>query len=83
MYGIDGIDHLTSPGQIRRVIAGSYPSGPSSAKPPKIVTLIEGEGASAASTRRVTEWLAENHPDVEHEIHHGGQPLYPYYVGIE
>src|SRR4029078_4785787 len=30
MYGIDGIDHLTAPGQIRRVIAGSYPSGPSS-----------------------------------------------------
>src|SRR6476660_2542021 len=36
MYGIDGIDHLTSPGQIRRVIAGSYPSGPSSATPLKI-----------------------------------------------
>jgi acyl CoA:acetate/3-ketoacid CoA transferase len=41
MYGIDGIDHLTSPGQIKRVIVGSYPSGPSSATPPKIVTLIE------------------------------------------
>ena len=47
MYGIDGIDHLTSPGQIRRVIAGSYPSGPSSAVPPRIVTLIE-EGAIEA-----------------------------------
>ena len=42
MYGIDGIDHLTSPGQIKRVIAGSYPSGPSSATPPKIVTLDRG-----------------------------------------
>jgi propionate CoA-transferase len=47
MYGIDGIDHLTSPGQIRRVIAGSFPSGPSSAAPPKIVTLIE-DGAIEA-----------------------------------
>jgi len=47
MYGIDGIDHLTGPGQIKRVIAGSYPSGPSSAKPPKIVTLIE-DGAIEA-----------------------------------
>ena len=47
MYGIDGIDHLTSPGQIKRVIAGSYPSGPSSATPPKIVTLIE-DGAIEA-----------------------------------
>ncbi|HYI63122.1 MAG TPA: DAK2 domain-containing protein [Acidimicrobiales bacterium] len=49
----------------------------------EIITLIEGEGASAASTRRVTEWLAEAHPDLEQEVHHGGQPLYPYYVGIE
>src|SRR6478672_7015406 len=47
MYGIEGIDHLTSPGQIKRVIAGSYPSGPSSATPPRIVTLIE-DGAIEA-----------------------------------
>jgi DAK2 domain fusion protein YloV len=49
----------------------------------EIVTLIEGEGASAGATRRITEWVAEHHPDVSCEIHHGGQPLYPYYVGIE
>ena len=47
MYGIDGIDHLTSPGQIRRVIAGSYPSGPSTATPPKIVTAIESNEIEA------------------------------------
>jgi len=47
MYGIDGIDHLTAPGQIRRVIAGSYPSGPSSATPPKIVTAIEENAIEA------------------------------------
>ena len=49
----------------------------------EIVTLIEGEGATAADTRRVTEWLAEHHRGLSVEIHHGGQPLYPYYVGIE
>jgi acyl CoA:acetate/3-ketoacid CoA transferase len=47
MYGIDGIDHLCAPGQLRRVIAGSYPSGPSSATPPKIVSLIESDGVEA------------------------------------
>ena len=47
MYGIDGIDHLTAPGQIRRVIAGSYPSGPSSATPPRIVTAIESDALEA------------------------------------
>ncbi|MGE3798866.1 MAG: acyl CoA:acetate/3-ketoacid CoA transferase, partial [Thermomicrobiales bacterium] len=29
MYGIDGIDHLAEDGLLSRVIAGSYPSGPS------------------------------------------------------
>jgi DAK2 domain fusion protein YloV len=49
----------------------------------EIVTIIEGEGASAGVTRRITEWLAEQRPGVEPEVHHGGQPLYPYLFGIE
>jgi hypothetical protein len=49
----------------------------------EIVTLIEGEGASAAVTRRITSWIDEERPDVEVEVLHGGQPLYPYYVGVE
>ncbi len=49
----------------------------------EIVTIIEGEGATAGTTRRITEWLAEHHPDVTPEVHHGGQPLYPYFFGIE
>ena len=49
----------------------------------EIVTLIEGEGAGAAETRRITEWLGEHRPDVQVEVHHGGQPLYPYLIGIE
>ena len=49
----------------------------------EIVTLIEGEGASSADTRRITEWLGEHRPGVEVEVHHGGQPLYPYLLGVE
>ncbi len=49
----------------------------------ELVTLIEGEGAGAGDTRRVTEWLAERYPDVAVEVHHGGQPLYPYLLSIE
>ena len=49
----------------------------------EIVTIIEGEGASAGITRRVTDWLSEHHPDLEPEVHHGGQPLYPYLFGVE
>ncbi len=49
----------------------------------EIVTVIEGEGATAADTRQITEWLAEHRPDVTPEVHHGGQPLYPYLFGVE
>jgi DAK2 domain fusion protein YloV len=49
----------------------------------ELVTLIEGEGASGGETRQITEWLAEHHPSVAIEVHHGGQPLYPYLVSIE
>jgi uncharacterized protein len=48
-----------------------------------LVTIIEGEGSGAADTRRITEWLREHRPDVETEVHHGGQPLYPYLFSIE
>jgi dihydroxyacetone kinase-like predicted kinase len=49
----------------------------------ELVTLIEGEGSGAGETRRVTEWLAEHRPDVAVEVHHGGQPLYPFLISIE
>jgi len=48
-----------------------------------LVTIIEGEGSGAADTRRITEWLKESRPLVETEVHHGGQPLYPYLFSIE
>jgi uncharacterized protein len=49
----------------------------------EIVTVIEGEGSTPADTRAITEWLDEHHPGASVEVHHGGQPLYPYLFGIE
>jgi DAK2 domain fusion protein YloV len=49
----------------------------------ELVTLIEGEGARVGDTRRIEEWLTEEYPDVAVEVHQGGQPLYPYLLGIE
>ena len=51
--------------------------------PRRWVTIIEGEGSAAAATRHITEWLSEHRPDVSSEVHHGGQPLYPYLFGVE
>src|ERR1700675_417719 len=47
MWGIKGIDHIARPGLLSRIIAGSYPSGPSSAEPPQIWRMI-AEGSVAA-----------------------------------
>jgi propionate CoA-transferase len=47
MSGIKGIDHIAQRGLLTRVIAGSYPSGPSSAKPPRIWEMIEHDELQA------------------------------------
>jgi dihydroxyacetone kinase-like predicted kinase len=49
----------------------------------EIVTIIEGDGCTPAATRAVTEWLGDEHPDIAAEVHHGGQPLYPFLFGVE
>src|SRR5579875_422051 len=48
-----------------------------------IVTIIEGDGATPAATRQVVEWVSENLPGVEAEVHHGGQPVYAYVLSVE
>jgi propionate CoA-transferase len=47
MYGIKGIDHIAKPGLLAKVLAGSYPSGPSSAEPPAIWRMITGNAIPA------------------------------------
>ncbi|MBC3192153.1 acyl CoA:acetate/3-ketoacid CoA transferase [Pseudonocardia sp. C8] len=47
MSGITGIDHIAKPGLLRRVVAGSYPSGPSRSEPPRIWQMIEKDEVEA------------------------------------
>ena len=47
MYGIDGVDHLAEPGLLKRIIAGSLPSGPSSMASPKIWQMIHEDKVEA------------------------------------
>lgn len=49
----------------------------------EIVTLIAGVDAAAEATEAITGWIEENRPEVDVEVHRGGQPLYHYYLGIE
>ena len=47
MYGIGGIDHIAKAGLLKRVIGGSYPSGPSSMASPKIWQMIDNNEVEA------------------------------------
>ena len=49
----------------------------------EIVTLIEGSQATASTTDALRAWLTAQRPDVQIEVHRGGQPLYPYLFGVE
>jgi DAK2 domain fusion protein YloV len=48
-----------------------------------IVTVLEGEGATAGDTRSIREWLGAHRPGVDVEIQKGDQPHYPYLFGVE
>ena len=49
----------------------------------EIVTIIEGAGASSSVTEALQAWLGDEYPDIQVEVHRGGQPLYPYLFGVE
>lgn len=49
----------------------------------ELLTIVTGEGSTAAATDQITAWVTENRPDVAIEVHVGGQPLYPYLFGVE
>ncbi len=49
----------------------------------EIVTVVVGAQARAGDNSRIEEHLKLAHPHVEAEFHEGGQPLYPYLVGVE
>ncbi|MCY3649999.1 MAG: DAK2 domain-containing protein [Acidimicrobiaceae bacterium] len=49
----------------------------------ELLTVLTGTDADAATTGAIVGHVAEHHPDVEVEVTEGGQPLYPYYFGLE
>jgi dihydroxyacetone kinase-like predicted kinase len=49
----------------------------------EIVTVIEGDGSDAGTTRAMRLWVDDNRPGVAVEVHRGDQPLYPYLFGVE
>ena len=49
----------------------------------EIVTLVSGEDSNKKETDEIVAWVNAEYEELEVEVHEGGQPLYPYYIGIE
>lgn len=48
-----------------------------------LLTVLTGDEANAELTATVCEWAESEYPDIEIEVQHGGQPLYPYLFAVE
>lgn len=48
-----------------------------------IVTILTGEGSSESLTEELCAWIEEHYSDLEIDVQHGGQPLYPYVFAVE
>ncbi|HHA5864455.1 TPA: fatty acid kinase catalytic subunit FakA [Staphylococcus aureus] len=49
----------------------------------EILTVIIGQDAELAVTDNMINWIEEQYPDVEVEVHEGGQPIYQYFFSVE
>ena len=49
----------------------------------ELLTVLVGAESDADGRHRALRDVAERHPALEVEVHDGGQPLYPYVVGVE
>ncbi|MGI6126882.1 MAG: DAK2 domain-containing protein [Planifilum sp.] len=48
-----------------------------------LVTILYGKDVTDAQVKELSDFLERNYPDVESEIHYGGQPLYFFLITIE
>ena len=48
-----------------------------------IVSIYYGEDAREDAANAIGEKITEAHPDVEVEVHYGGQPIYYYIISVE
>ena len=49
----------------------------------ELVTLYYGKDATEDEANLIASKITKAHPDVEVEVHYGGQPVYYYYLSVE
>lgn len=64
---------VTSKGLLSKMLSGQD----------EIVTILTGEEAVEEVTESLVAWIEETYPDVEVEVHSGGQPIYYYLFSVE
>lgn len=52
-------------------------------KDTELVTLYYGNDATEDEANLIADKVSEEHPDIEVEVHFGGQPVYYYYLSVE
>lgn len=48
-----------------------------------LVTIIYGKDVTDAQVKDLTDFMKRSYPEVEIEVHYGGQPLYFFLFGVE
>lgn len=48
-----------------------------------LVTLVVGSEARSEDVESLETWLGRAHPTIELAVHDGGQPLWPFIIGVE
>ncbi|WP_129045255.1 DAK2 domain-containing protein [Companilactobacillus metriopterae] len=49
----------------------------------EVITILVGEDGSEEGAEHIEEYITSKYPDLESEIHNGGQPVYQYLVSVE
>ncbi|HEY3373994.1 MAG TPA: DAK2 domain-containing protein [Candidatus Aquicultor sp.] len=49
----------------------------------EVITILVGDKVSDHDVKELAEVINDRHPDLELEIHKGGQPIYNFIIGIE
>jgi dihydroxyacetone kinase-like predicted kinase len=50
---------------------------------PELITVYRGAGVGEEAAATLVDALRRKHPDVEFEVHDGGQEHYPYILSLE
>ena len=49
----------------------------------ELVTLYYGKETTEDEANLIADKIMKQHPDVDVEVHYGGQPVYYYYLSVE